>query len=159
MRLFEIITEAPAINRYTSTSTSDAGVTTTKMPGGYKSVQNDAGTTTYNPDGTKMSQTRSVPGFKQELKFKGGPRIDNVKNTATLSTSDGDVDVTRTTDGAGRMTSARVDSGNATVKVDNKGLRSASYNLTDKDRMRVSNLATPASNIRNLNKLKSIGSS
>ena len=157
MRLFEIITEAPAINRYTSTSTSDAGVTTTKMPGGYKSVQNDAGTTTYNPDGTKMSQTRSVPGFKQELKFKGGPRIDNVKNTATLSR--GDVDVTRTTDGADNMTSARVDSGNATVKVDNKGNKSAGFNLTDKDRMRVSNLATPASNIRNLNKLKSIGSS
>ena len=57
------------------------------------------------------------------------------------------------------MTSARVDSGNATVKVDNKGNKSAGFNLTDKDRMRVSNLATPASNIRNLNKLKSIGSS
>ena len=156
MLIEEIISEKP-INRYTSTSTSDAGVTTTKMPGGYKSVQNDAGTTTYNPDGTKMSQIRSVPGFKQELKFKGGPRIDNVKNTATLSR--GDVDVTKTTDGAGRMTSARVGAGNATVKVDNKGNKSASFNLTDRDRMRVSNLATPASNIRNLNKLKNIGSS
>jgi len=157
MLIEEIIGEAPAINRYSSTSTSDSGVTTTKMPGGYKSVQNDAGTTTYNPDGTKMSQTRSIPGFSQELKFKGGPRIDNVKNTLTLRR--GDVDVTKTTDGAGRMTSARLDTGNASVKVDNKGNKSAGYNLSDIDRMRVSTQATPASNIRNLNKLKNIGSS
>ena len=158
MRLFEIITEAPAINRYTSTSTSDAGVTTTKFVGGGKSVSNDAGTTTYNASGRKTNyQSPTVKGFKQELKFKGGPRIDNVKNTYT--TNIGGVNVTKSTDGAGNMTSARMDSGNASVKVDNKGNKSASYNLTDRDRMRVSNLATPASNIRNLNKLKNIGSS
>lgn len=158
MRLFEIITEAPAINRYTSTSTNDAGVTTTKMPGGYKTVQNDAGTTTYNASGRKTNyQSPTVNGFKQELKFKGGPRIDNVKNTYTLNT--GDVNVTKSTDGAGNMTSARMDSGNASVKVDNKGNKSASYNINDKTRMRVSTLATPASNMANLNKLKTIGSS
>tara|TARA_B100001248_G_scaffold259554_1_gene245819 strand:+ start:161 stop:625 length:465 start_codon:yes stop_codon:yes gene_type:complete len=153
MLVEEIIGE---INRYTSTSTNDAGVTTTKMPGGFKSIQNDLGTTTYNPQGRKMNQTRSVPGFKQELKFKGGPRIDNVKNTTTLSR--GDVDVTKTTDGAGRMTSAGLDTGNANVRVDNKGNASAAYQITDRDRMRVSTQATPASNYRNLNKLKSVGS-
>ena len=144
------------INRYTSTSTSDAGVTTTKMPGGYKSVQNDAGTTTYNPDGTKMSQTRSVPGFKQELKFKGGPLAKNVKNTTTLSRDD--VDVTKTTDGAGRMTSAGLDTGNANVRVDNKGNASASYQITDRDRMRVSTQMPLAQRMQQLNKLKTIGS-
>ena len=158
MLIEEIISEKQTFpNRYSTTSTSDSGVVTTKMPGGYKTVQNDAGTTTYNPDGTKMSQTRSIPGFSQELKFKGGPRIDNVKNTLTLRR--GDVDVTKTTDGAGNMTSARLDAGNASVKVDNKGNKSASFNITDRDRMRVSTQATPASNIRNLNKLKNIGSS
>ena len=144
------------INRYTSTSTSDAGVTTTKMPGGYKSVQNDAGTTTYNPDGTKMSQTRSVPGFKQELKFKGGPLAKNVKNTTTLSR--GDVDVTKTTDGAGRMTSAGLDTGNANVRVDNKGNASAAYQITDRDRMRVSTQMPLTQRMQQLNKLKSVGS-
>tara|TARA_B100001094_G_scaffold272931_1_gene279036 strand:- start:1700 stop:2176 length:477 start_codon:yes stop_codon:yes gene_type:complete len=157
MRLSEIISEKP-INRYTSSTTSDAGVTTTKMPGGYKGVQNDLGTTTYNPDGTKMSQTRSVPGFKQELKFKGGPRIDNVKNTATLSK--GDADVTRTTDGAGRMTSAGIDVGYGTGKigVDNKGNANMALQISDKDRMRVSTQMPLAQRMQQLNKLKTIGS-
>ena len=126
------------------------------MPGGYKSVQNDAGTTTYNPDGTKMSQTRSVPGFKQELKFKGGPLAKNVKNTTTLSR--GDVDVTKTTDGAGRMTSAGLDTGNANVRVDNKGNASAAYQITDRDRMRVSTQMPLTQRMQQLNKLKSVGS-
>ena len=145
------------INRYSSTTTSDAGVTTTKMPGGTKTVSSDAGTTTYNPDGTKASyKTPTIKGFSQELKFKGGPRIDNVKNTYKLNR--GDVDVTKTTDGAGRMTSAGINARDASVKVDNKGNTSAAYQISDRDRMRVSTQATPASNMRNLNKLKNIGS-
>ena len=153
MLIEEIIGE---INRYSSTTVGDDGVTTTAMPGGYKSVQNDLGTTTYNPQGRKTSQTRSVPGFKQELKFKGGPRIDNVKNTATLSK--GDVDVTKTTDGAGRMTSAGINAGDSTVNVDNKGNASAAYQISDRDRMRVSTQMPLQQRMQQLNKLKSVGS-
>ena len=94
MKIHDIIGEGP--NRYSTTSTNDAGVTTTKFVGGGKSVSNDAGTTTYNASGRKTNyQSPTVKGFKQELKFKGGPRIDNVKNTYT--TNIGGVDVTKST--------------------------------------------------------------
>lgn len=152
MKIYDIIGEGP--NRYSTTSTNDAGVTTTKFVGGGKSVSNDAGTTTYNASGRKTNyQSPTVNGFKQELKFKGGPRIDNVKNTYTNN------GVTKTTNALGKQTSATVNYGDAKVKVDNKGNASASYNINDKTRMRVSTLATPASNMANLNKLKTIGSS
>tara|TARA_B100001057_G_scaffold403632_1_gene415995 strand:+ start:72 stop:536 length:465 start_codon:yes stop_codon:yes gene_type:complete len=153
MLIEEIVGE---INRYSSTSTGDDGVTTTAMPGGYKSVQNDLGTTTYNPQGRKTSQTRSVPGFKQELKFKGGPRISNVKNTATIS--QGDADITRTTDGAGRMTSAGINVGDASIGVDNKGNANMAYQISDRDRMRVSTQMPLAQRMQQLNKLKTVGS-
>ena len=51
-------------NRWSTTSTSDAGVTTTKFKGGGKSVSDDGGTTVFNPDGTKASHTTpNVGGF------------------------------------------------------------------------------------------------
>ena len=153
MRIHDILPESP--NRWSTTSTNDAGVTTTKFVGGGKSVQNDAGTTTYNNKGRKISQTTSVPGFKQELNFKGGPRIDNVKNTTTVNTGDGTV--SRTTNALGKQTSATVNYGDAKVGVDNKGNANMSLQISDRDRMRVSTQATPASNMANLNKLKKVG--
>lgn len=150
MRIHDILKEGP--NRWSTTSTNDAGVTTTKFVGGGKSVSNDAGTTTYNAAGTKTNhKSPTVNGFSQELKFKGGPRIDNVKNTYTNN------GVTKTTNALGKQTSATVNYGDAKVKVDNKGNASASYNINDKTRMRVSTQATPASNMANLNKLKKVG--
>jgi len=150
MRIHDILKEGP--NRWSTTSTNDAGVTTTKFVGGGKSVSNDAGTTTYNAAGTKTNhKSPTVNGFSQELKFKGGPRIDNVKNTYTNN------GVTKTTNALGKQTSATINYGDAKVKVDNKGNASASYQLSDRDRVRVSTQATPASNMANLNKLKKVG--
>lgn len=147
MLIEQIIAEAP--NRYSSTSTNNAGVTTTKFVGGGKSVSNDAGTTTYNAAGRKTNyKSPSVSGFNQELKFKGGPRIDNVKNTYTNN------GVTRTTNAVGKPTSTTVNYGDAKVSVDHKGNASSSYQLSDKDRVRVSTRATPASNMAQLNRLK-----
>tara|TARA_B100000902_G_scaffold374730_1_gene403976 strand:+ start:3161 stop:3712 length:552 start_codon:yes stop_codon:yes gene_type:complete len=140
-------------NRYSSTSTNNAGVTTTKFAGGGKSVSNDAGTTTYNAAGRKTNyKSPTVGGFNQELKFKGGPRIDNVKNTYK---SNG---VTRTTNAIGKPTSTTVNYGDAKVSVDNKGNKSAAFQTSDKSRVRVSTRQTPAARLANLNKLKNIGS-
>ena len=141
------------INRYSSTTTNNAGVTTTKMPGGYKSVQSDAGTTTYNPDGTKMSsQTPAVGGYQQTLKYKGGPRIDNVKNTMKHG------GVTINKDGAGRTTDVGLNYADAKLKVDNKGNASMAYQISDRDRMRVSTQMPLQQRMQQLNKLKSVGS-
>ena len=90
-------------NRWSTTSTSDAGVTTTKFKGGGKSVASDAGTTVFNPDGTKASHTTpAMKGFSQTVNFKGGPRIDNVKNTYSTN------GITRTTNAIGQPTSTTV---------------------------------------------------
>ena len=140
-------------NRYSSTSTNNAGVTTTKFAGGGKSVSNDAGTTTYNAAGRKTNyKSPTVKGFSQSLNFKGGPRIDNVKNTYK---SNG---VTRTTNAVGKPTSTTVNYGDAKVSVDNKGNKSAAFQTSDKSRVRVSTRQTPAARLANLNKLKNIGS-
>ena len=155
MRISDIIGESP-FNRWSTTSTSDAGVTTTKFVGGGKSVSNDMGTTTYNASGRKTNyKTPSIGGFSQELDYRGGPRISNVKNTYTSDMGDGSV--TKTTDGAGNMTNVGIRYGDAGVNVDNKGNANMSLQLTDRDRMRVSTLATPQSNASNLAKLKSLG--
>ena len=154
MRIVEIISEAP--NRWSTTSTNDAGVTTTKFVGGGKSVSDDSGTTTYDASGRKTNyKSPTVNGFSQELKFKGGPRIDNVKNTYTADMGDGSV--TKTTDGAGNMTNVGIKYGDAGVNVDNKGNANMSLQLTDRDRIRVSTQATPKSNMNQLAKLKSLG--
>ena len=142
-------------NRYSSTSTSDSGVTTTKFVGGGKSVSSDAGTTVFNPDGTKASYTTpAMKGFSQTVNFKGGPRIDNVKNTYKTN------GITRTTNAIGQPTSTTVNYGDAKVSVDNKGFKSASYSMTDnpKDRIRVSRNLTPKQNMASLNKLKQFNS-
>ena len=142
-------------NRWSTTSTSDAGVTTTKFKGGGKSVASDAGTTVFNPDGTKASHTSpAIKGFSQTVNFKGGPRIDNVKNTYSNN------GITRTTNAIGQPTSTTVNYGDAKVSVDNKGFKSASYSMTDnpKDRVRVSRNLTPKQNMASLNKLKQFNS-
>ena len=154
MLVEEIISE---INRYSSSTTSDAGVTTTTMPGGYKAVSTDMGTTTFNPQGKKVSyQTPKVMGMQQTVNYQGGPRISNIKNTQT--TDMGDVDITTNTDGAGRMTRAGINVGDAKLGVDNKGNANMSLQLTDKDRMRASTQMPLAQRMQQLNKLKTIGS-
>ena len=142
-------------NRYSSTSTSDSGVTTTKFVGGGKSVSDDGGTTVFNPDGTKASYTSpAIKGFSQDIKFKGGPRIDNVKNTYKTN------GITRTTNAIGQPTSTTLNYGDAKVSVDNKGFKSASYSMTDnpKDRIRVSRNMTPKQNMAQLNRFKQFNS-